>query len=336
MSDDAPSSSPAYSALLKTLLAKTKKITPLSPSASPGTKKKRAEDYQTVAEISSIIESNRKQEQAAADEPKSRPSTLSSLDSKLSFLLNLSTFPCSPLVTFKTFSSPRPLTSLPNEKMPPFVASLQDSSIRKKHGHGRPLSTSLSPTQLEQQSLSLQPALDKGVQFVDYVLRTIELLKFIRLWTSRDEDRKWKSTYLDNACRIDNEPLYLEREAASPGTPARAALDSQIEQLGPGLFLDPTWDAVGVSASKAPKRSTKFYALSTYLCDHLPEVEIADSSGSTLPYPVTTYTQNADSLYRVLWILSGSREVPDYVQQFLTDFPPKEYDRVWNWGLCEE
>ncbi|KAJ7493389.1 hypothetical protein B0H11DRAFT_1911286 [Mycena galericulata] len=155
----------------------------------------------------------------------------------------------------------------------------------------------------------------------------------------------------------------------TPGTPARAALEAQIEQvqknfrkdhsraiverknlallytnaiptytpqLGPGLFLDQTWDAVGVSASKAPKRSTKFYALSTYLCDHLPQVEIADSSGGTLPYPVTTYTQNADSLYRVLWILSGSREVPDYVQQFLTDFPPKEYDRVWNWGLSEE
>ncbi|KAJ7493390.1 hypothetical protein B0H11DRAFT_2228166 [Mycena galericulata] len=239
MSDDAPSSSPAYSALLKTLLAKTKKITPLSPSASPGTKKQRAEDYQTLAEISSIIESNRKQEQAAADddEPPVDP-----VLSRFKAIVPVTPFNV-PVLSAADFRdlllSPPPNKSSDledaafrrlfagfSDTQEAWVDALQHLLVERRSWVTlcERSSSNDSLKNVDQQlinSLSLQPALDKGVQFVDYVLRTIELLKFIRLWTSRDEERKWKSTYLDNACRNDNEPLYLERDAASPGGDGR-------------------------------------------------------------------------------------------------------------------
>jgi hypothetical protein len=51
--------------------------------------------------------------------------------------------------------------------------------------------------------LSIKDRLDRGVFFVDFVLRQIEILKFIWAWMQRDEDKKWKSLYMEAAFHFD-------------------------------------------------------------------------------------------------------------------------------------
>jgi hypothetical protein len=80
------------------------------------------------------------------------------------------------------------------------------------------------------QDLSQRPILDRGVYFVDYVLRQVEVLKFAITWDGHDSDKKWKTTYLDNTFKFDHQDLYRRAEEAGVGSSEKVELQRQIVQ----------------------------------------------------------------------------------------------------------
>jgi hypothetical protein len=98
--------------------------------------------------------------------------------------------------------------------------------------------------------------------------------------------------------------------------------------------LDELWNTVGEQGpSKPVKRSTTFLDVSEYICEHLPTIPGIEEEQ---PISVLTHQENADSLYRILSILTGSAEVSEHVRAFLVKHPPKDYGVYWKWGLLED
>ncbi|KAK7063967.1 hypothetical protein R3P38DRAFT_3164959 [Favolaschia claudopus] len=203
--------------------------------------------------------------------------------------------------------------------------------------------------------LALKAEMDNSVFFVDYVLRQIQILKFVILWTAHDDQRKWKTDYLNAAFELDFRQLHEERNRAPVDSQLRAdktvTLKTQMarykkdyarvikqrrdvlalyRKFGPGIFLDMYWDTVNPEGpSVSVKRSTTFGKLCEYVCSHLPY--------SPPPYencelPMITHADNADSLYNILHILTDSTTVPEFVANFMRENPPDINNENWRWG----
>ncbi|KAJ7668878.1 hypothetical protein B0H17DRAFT_1209851 [Mycena rosella] len=404
---DSDNGSPSYSAALKSLLSKAKRVKPLTPSASPRTQSERQEEHrmtrQVLDAVSAHMDATRKTEEESREssrdlsvgsinpearerereqepeeeepdpvtsrfksvvpEPPYIPSPLKATDFCKVLLDNAPTKATEreDNAFIRLFTGYEDTEAAWVKELEPLVVARQSWTDT--------CTASIANDQVEDLNekllvthklLASKPGLDRGVFFVDYVLRCIATLKFIWVWIERGEDRNWKTTYLDRACRHDNARLYDQRDEAPAGSQLRKGLDGQIkkaeqrfrsdhsrailerkilallyEHFGPGIFLDETWDAIGDSASKAAKRSVTFHKLSQQICTKLPTYPEVTEQTQDLPYPVLTYEQNADSLYRILRILSGSETVPDYVQAFMEAHPPKQYGMEWNWGYAE-
>ncbi|KAJ6453648.1 hypothetical protein C8R47DRAFT_1228949 [Mycena vitilis] len=201
--------------------------------------------------------------------------------------------------------------------------------------------------------LAQKHGMDQGVFFVDFVLRQIEILKFICTWVAPDSQKGWKTRYLNAAFEHDYADLVSGAAKEGAGSQAKAESDTKVEKarakfrkdhgkailerknlallyqkFGPGIFLDRVWDTVGDSASLPTKRSTIFHKLTAKICTNLPQFEDAP-----VPLPTTTYAVNADSLYRILRILTGGDEVSQYICEYIRKNPPEEYGLDFTWGL---
>ncbi|KAF8192735.1 hypothetical protein K438DRAFT_1935000 [Mycena galopus ATCC 62051] len=204
--------------------------------------------------------------------------------------------------------------------------------------------------------LARQPEVRRGVSFVDFVLRTIEVLKSAITW--KNCTKKWKTTYLKAAFQTDYHGLCRQYDSAPAGSQTKADAKTAMEkefqrykkrygeamrqrldllglyrQFGPGILLDMTWDIIGEGGPSRPiKRSGPFPKLCKYICANLPPCP-DDPDGR---FPVKTFVWNGDSLYRILRLLTGSSVVSDHVAAFLCQHPPEDSDTDWTWGEYEQ
>ncbi|KAJ7918308.1 hypothetical protein B0H13DRAFT_2321475 [Mycena leptocephala] len=393
MSEDGRSS-PGYSVLLTRLLDKAKQLQPLSPSASPGTISRRKNDYalshKILEEVQTIIENAHKAEELAELQEPQNPSEDSEEESEED--KNPMTARCSAVLPV-TPHLPAPLKALDFRRLlldnaPRHGAAAEDDALRRvfagfedtKEGWVEALEQLLvdrkdwvdicqrstdndREPRLDQRLLvthkllSLQPALDQGVFFVDFVLRTIDILKFIWNWVNLSKKKKWKTEYLDAAFQHDFSELHHKRDIAPAGSQQRCDLDKEIKDsckkwrrnhghaikerknlalmyhnFGPAVFLDRFWDTVGSSASIPTRRSVHFHQICEHITANLPNCE----ADVPLPSTILTYQRNFESLYRILEILTGSDDVPEYVRTFVEENPPEEHGVEWRWEVNDD
>ncbi|KAJ7629714.1 hypothetical protein DFH06DRAFT_1225232 [Mycena polygramma] len=388
------SSSPSYSALLRQLKAKVDNLQPLSPTASPGTVAQRRADYRLGQQIFSTIETIMKEgedddEEEDTDtnstggnkdgdaEPDVDPiakraenvmpeaGTLDDFLEAPDFLLLLlngrsSQHKASEDAGFRSLFSGYADTQAEWTKAlePLLVARLDWESVCDRSVQNDSKADMCERLLETHKDLALKPSLDRGVFFVDYVLRQVEVLKFAILWDENDDQKRWKMDYMEAAFRADFAELYGKWERARSRSQLKADLEQEIHKeekrwkkdfgrvvkqrrtllmlyrkFGPGIFLDEICETVGPRGpSKPVKRSVQFVKVAEYICANLPNMPHPNEE---LPLPMSTHVWNADSLYRILQILSGSDVVPVHVQNFLRAHPPDDCDEEWKWGLNE-
>ncbi|KAJ7641262.1 hypothetical protein FB45DRAFT_1000020 [Roridomyces roridus] len=387
-----PPPSPSFSSTLKTL--STMLFEPLTPSASPRTRNQRAVDYNLFQRLSTTIKTIRAQETVIDtgsddDEEEVVPKkSAPDVETRASSLIPVPPY-TSPTMDAQDFRrlllhpqkfqnaaerensgvqrlfgphSDTPdawtdaLTDLLTERL-----SWHDLCRQPDDADAEPeerLLTVFKLTLLKR--LSNAPNLDKAVFFVDYVIRTIDVLKFVHLWKSHHSDKSWKTRYLNAACRHEHAELHARRNACPAGSPDRLELDADLtkaekkfhnqhsrllkrrkevaklyQHFGPGVLLDPTWDTINADGSPIT-RSPLFPKLVDYVCDNIPDSDLDENF--KMPYPAAgTYLPNADSLYHILWNLTGSTVVSEYVKDYIEENPPNVYgDYVWTFGLVGE
>ncbi|KAJ6497599.1 hypothetical protein C8R45DRAFT_983538 [Mycena sanguinolenta] len=199
--------------------------------------------------------------------------------------------------------------------------------------------------------------LDRAVFYVDYVVRQVDVIYFMTVWESHDSDQEWKTKFFEQAFRLDRPKLYASIQETTAGSRARNLLEKSLQtdltrykrdygraiaqrktilrlyrMFGPGVFLDTLWETIGPNGPSQPvKRSTEFTKLVRHLCNVMP-----NSPQKSCLLPVSRYEWTADSLYRVLEILTGSTVVSEYVREFMVQHPPTAAeDATFHWGLRE-
>lgn len=84
------------------------------------------------------------------------------------------------------------------------------------------------------QALAEQAHTDESSDFVGYVLRTIQVLKFVIAWTSLDNEiggKSWKTEYIEAACMHTNADLYRQRNLVGEGTVRYKELDKKVKKI---------------------------------------------------------------------------------------------------------
>ncbi|KAJ7825533.1 hypothetical protein B0H13DRAFT_2442315 [Mycena leptocephala] len=332
----------SYSTLLESLRTRVGNMKPLPPSASPGTIGRRRAEYAMTKEI--LGELQKKMEEM---EPEDDSETEKDTTPKDPVLARFEAVVPDP-TDMPALRTADEFKKLLLDKQRHSAIDAEDTGFRRlfvgyedaDENWGLSWILTLDFWQRTMQVLSIKDGLDRSVFFVDFVLRQIEILKFIWTWTARDDDKKWKTLYLQAAFQIDFENLHRQHASARAGSQEKAEIQDEIDSafkkfkkdhanvikerknlallydhFGPGIFLDQVWDTVGAS----------------HICANLP-----DWDGMPLPLPASTYSPNANSLYRILYILTGSDVVPEYVTAFIQMHPPKEYGEDWTWGLYDE
>ncbi|KAF9029231.1 hypothetical protein BDZ89DRAFT_1250161 [Hymenopellis radicata] len=161
-----------------------------------------------------------------------------------------------------------------------------------------------------------------GEQFVWFVLRTIESIRYIKIWNTHHQNRKWKTQLIEQTF-ADEFPELLKDDSAAGQMKketllkkykrshttviqARRELLVLYEKFGPGILLDRVWDAD--ATRRGTRRSGRFRDIVLLLC--------VDNS-----HWVPIHSHYADSLYNILSILA-SKDVAEYAKDFLTQHPP--------------
>lgn len=194
--------------------------------------------------------------------------------------------------------------------------------------------------------LDAQISVGCGEMFVDYVIRCIETIRYVKIWDATPDigepaERKWKIEYLKDTFQYEN-PIVVRtldeaREAADKPEIIRAEkvyknrLDAHrkkhyrkldmrrplailYDNFGAAVLLDPTWDVVD-KGQKRP-RTKMFSSLLAYLCADLPKE-------NGIPIPARRYEAGQIALREILTVFAP--ETLEYVQDFLDEFAPVRF-----------
>ncbi|KAK0460973.1 uncharacterized protein EV420DRAFT_1640478 [Desarmillaria tabescens] len=187
-------------------------------------------------------------------------------------------------------------------------------------------------------------AIDKFIQaqenagcaemLVDHVVRSVEIIRFMKIWTENEDKagkKSWKGKYLTAACKNANPELYRRlddavgeerntvegeiaealkrfKEAHQRVLKARKPLVMLYDHFGAVVFMDRLWDIKDGGATR--RRSGGFAQFIAALCQELP----ADRTSQ--------YDAGAHSLRMVLKVFAES-SAASYVEAFMIKYPPK-------------
>ncbi|KAF9034701.1 hypothetical protein BDZ89DRAFT_506024 [Hymenopellis radicata] len=183
---------------------------------------------------------------------------------------------------------------------------------------------------------------------IDYVVRAIQYIKYVKTWTEHDGAINWKSNVTWEQFKTLNKELVARRDAATG--PRKDKLKKQViekleayrrrhekdiaaykeflqiyDRFGPSVFLDRYWDPV--YEHRRVRRSKDFSALLAMVCDNF----TLDDDG--IPFPELNFDICADSLYHILLVF-GSEDLATYAENFLESYPPLITEGVLHtWGI---
>ncbi|KAK0491351.1 hypothetical protein IW261DRAFT_1602057 [Armillaria novae-zelandiae] len=189
--------------------------------------------------------------------------------------------------------------------------------------------------------LDARVAVGSSQMFVDWVMRGIETVRYVKIWDGAPGERKWKIDYLKKTFKANNGQLvgnlFLVMEAGDEKAKAQAKktyqakLDSHrkrhyrtienrrplallYDHFGAAVFLEPTWDVMDKGQKRA--RSSTFGGLLVHMPDNLPKED-----GISIPAKRSEAARNA--LVEIVGIFAPA--LVDYVEDFLDDYLPVHY-----------
>ncbi|KAG6883923.1 hypothetical protein C0993_002815 [Termitomyces sp. T159_Od127] len=222
-----------------------------------------------------------------------------------------------------------------------------------------------------QQVLASLSTSQSGNNFVGYVLRTIQTLKFSIQWSDLNQQPRGKtikSQYIIGAFNLEHQELYekvselysknkqnnheyktlkkeydrkLEkfRKDHARIIYIRKAILTLYQTFGPIILLDPAWDTLNGSEPK--NHTLEFTEIINLLCENCPvytgALDDPVFDDESLLIPVMTFETCFTSLFHILVNLS-STPIAKYVCQFIATNPPTEVARLdinWLDGLNE-
>ncbi|EDR02769.1 uncharacterized protein LACBIDRAFT_308001 [Laccaria bicolor S238N-H82] len=192
------------------------------------------------------------------------------------------------------------------------------------------------------QYIKVTPSTSRAIAFVNYVIRTVETLKFTIEWETKDQASK--SNYLTSLFTQSQDltdTTIPERKKArkkfvvehSKLMAARIHLLMLYHSFGVNILLDPFWDI----PTKPPTYKRDFLQLSTLLAAHPPsrafridnhtryltaEEDERNKDIQELPCNVASMQPGFDTIVGLLDALCGDDIVSDYIESFLNRFPP--------------
>ncbi|KAK0457416.1 uncharacterized protein EV420DRAFT_1643758 [Desarmillaria tabescens] len=188
--------------------------------------------------------------------------------------------------------------------------------------------------------LESQSSVMSSESLLEYVIRTIEMFKFLAIWEETgDGSRAWKTEFIEKQCWKKHPEQYARWESAdgeakekeekavktilgkfrkdhSRMMTSKKQLLKLYRHFGAVILMDRTWDWNDGGVQR--KRSMSFDRLLDRICEELPKV-------NGVARPALRYEMGASSLGDVVTIFSTAK-VAQHIQDFLDEYPPIRYE----------